>query len=105
MAFILGLYSDSSVKCFETTIPSLRTAFGRLGPQGRFRCRLPAVPLAPGHYCVDVGLYPPDWGYVYDYHWHMHPLAIVADERAYHGQGGVVALQPSWAIDTDASTG
>ena len=96
MAFILGIYTDASVKCFETTIPSLRAAFGSLSDTGSFRCNIPAVPLQPGRYYVDVGLYPCDWAYVYDYHWRMHPLTIVGDNQVAVMQAGFLALETSW---------
>ena len=28
--------------------------------------------LSAGRYYVNLGLYPIDWSYVYDYHWQMH---------------------------------
>jgi lipopolysaccharide transport system ATP-binding protein len=102
MAFILGIYSESNIKCFETTIPSLRAAFGPLAGTGRFRCQIPALPLLSGRYFVDVGLYPSDWSYVYDYHWRMHPLRVVTDAPAVGAQGGVIALQFSWAAEPAA---
>ena len=103
MAFIFGIYTEAGVKCFESTIPSLRAAFGPLGTQGRFRCQSPKVPLQAGRYFVDVGLYPSDWSYVFDYHWRMHPVTIVADEHLMHTHGGVIALELNWSSNTSTN--
>jgi lipopolysaccharide transport system ATP-binding protein len=97
MACILGIYTETGVKCFETSVPSLRAAFGSLSERGRFRCQLPAVPLQPGRYYVDVGLYPPDWSYLLDYHWQMHEFRIASAEDRGTTSSGVVSLQPTWS--------
>jgi lipopolysaccharide transport system ATP-binding protein len=97
MAFILGIYNEAGVKCFETHIASLRGTFGPLAEKGRFTCDLPTVPLQPGRYYVNVGLYPPDWSYLFDYHWQMHDLLVVNVDDGSQGASGVVALQASWS--------
>jgi lipopolysaccharide transport system ATP-binding protein len=96
MTLLLGIYTDTGVKCFETSIASLRAAFGPLSTAGQFRCQLPALPLQPGRYFVNVGLYPTDWAYVYDYHWQMHDFEIVHVDDVRSGSTGMLALQPTW---------
>jgi lipopolysaccharide transport system ATP-binding protein len=96
MTLLLGIYTDTGVKCFETSIASLRDAFGPLSTAGQFRCQLPALPLQPGRYFVNVGLYPTDWAYVYDYHWQMHDFEIVHVDDVRSGSTGMLALQPTW---------
>jgi len=98
MAFILGIYNDANVKCFETTIPSLRDALGQIEETGRFRCYLPQMPLMVGHYAVNVGLYPLDWSYLYDYHWQMHTFDITSRHQHAFEADGIVALQPTWTV-------
>ena len=99
MAFILGFYNEANVKCYETTILSLRALVGELQETGTFRCNLPEVPLMPGRYNVNVGLYPTDWSYLYDYHWRIHSIDVTS--RRYMGRSdasGIVALQPIWSV-------
>jgi lipopolysaccharide transport system ATP-binding protein len=95
----LAIHNEAHVKCFETIIPSVRAAFGPLGERGRLVCRFPTLPLIAGRYYIDPGLYPTDWGYVYDYHWQMHNVTIV-DEGELHAQvSGVAALHPEWSTE------
>jgi lipopolysaccharide transport system ATP-binding protein len=41
--------------------------------------------LAPGEYAVDLGVYPADWAYAYDYHWRAHRLRV-------SGEGGAAGV-------------
>lgn len=94
----LGIYNEAHVKCFETIVPSARAAFGPLDEQGRLRCHLPALALLGGRYYVNVGLYPTDWAYVYDYHWQMHTFFVASDDETTAAVSGVVALHPVWSV-------
>jgi lipopolysaccharide transport system ATP-binding protein len=98
MIVSLAIFNEADVKCFETIVPSVRAAFGAPAAQGRLRCYLPELPLLPGRYYVNVGLYPVDWSYIYDYHWQMHPLEVVDTARATAQVSGVVSLQPTWSL-------
>jgi lipopolysaccharide transport system ATP-binding protein len=93
----LTIINEAHVKCFESIIPSLSAAFGPLAPQGCLRCYLPELPLLPGRYYVNVGLYPSGWGYIYDYHWQMHALDIGDQGRPQSNVSGVLSLQPIWS--------
>lgn len=97
LAVILGVYSDTNVKCFETYILSACTTFGSLAAHGNFRCYLPVLPLLPGQYYINVGLYPVDWSFIYDYHWDMHTLSISPKNKAPSDVSGVVSLEPVWS--------
>jgi lipopolysaccharide transport system ATP-binding protein len=101
MALILGIYSESNNKCFETAIPSLSAAFGPTTEEGSFTCRLPELPLLPGRYYINVGLYPIDWDYLYDYHWQMHELRIVNEVDQPNSDTGVISLHPVWSLSHD----
>jgi lipopolysaccharide transport system ATP-binding protein len=98
MALILGIYSETNVKCFETTIDSTLATFGDLSAEGKLSCHLPGLPLLAGRYYVDIGLYPTDWSYVYDYHWHMHVLHIESRDGVLPGVSGVVSVKPIWSV-------
>ena len=71
VACTLGIVSDAQVKCFEAGIPSIRTIFGSLSAHQTIRCEITALPLLAGRYFINIGLYPTDWAYFYDFHWQM----------------------------------
>ena len=98
LALSLGIFSQTHVKCFEINVPSTSAVFGPLADRGTIRCHFPTLPLLPERYYVNVGLYPPDYDYVYDYHWNMHPLDIVSDGGAHGKVSGVVSLSPVWSL-------
>ncbi|MBA2485220.1 MAG: Wzt carbohydrate-binding domain-containing protein, partial [Nitrospira sp.] len=76
MACTVGIFSDSQVKCWEAAIPSLEGVLGPVKSKHSIRFELASLPLVPGRYFLNLGLYPLDWGYLYDRHWQMHPLNI-----------------------------
>src|SRR5690606_37155337 len=45
------------------------------------RLQLEDLPLTPGDYDVEVGLYPPDWRYAYDYHWDAYRVTVSGSSR------------------------
>jgi lipopolysaccharide transport system ATP-binding protein len=98
LALILGIFNETNMKCFETYIPSIRQAFGRLDERGFLRCYLPELPMLPGSYYVNVGLWPTDWSYIYDYHWQMHPLMMLSEKEMPANVNGVIMVRPNWSI-------
>ncbi|HJZ50373.1 MAG TPA: ABC transporter ATP-binding protein [Roseiflexaceae bacterium] len=101
MIVSLGVFSEAHIKCFEEIIPSVDAVFGRPTERGALRCSLPELPLMPGRYYVNVGLYPTDWAYVFDYHWQLHMIDITAAASALPNASGVVALHPVWSAGTN----
>ena len=102
LALSLGIYSETNVKCFETIIHSTKAIFGPLADWGTLRCHLPALPLLAGCYHINVGLYPLDWEYVYDYHWQMHPLLITSRDEPPSEISGVISIRPTWSLLTES---
>jgi lipopolysaccharide transport system ATP-binding protein len=98
LALILGIFNETNMKCFETYIPSIRQAFGRLDERGFLRCYLPELPMLPGSYYVNVGLWPTDCSYIYDYHWQMHPLMMLSEKEMPANVNGVIMVRPNWSI-------
>lgn len=98
MALLLGIYSETNVKCFETYIPSASATFGPLTKHGSFDCHFRELPLLPGLYYITVGLYPTDWSYIYDYHWQMHSLHVMSKNGIHSGVSGIISLCPVWSI-------
>jgi lipopolysaccharide transport system ATP-binding protein len=99
MACVVGIFNENNyTKCFETYIPSVQTAAGTLSEGGSIRCRLPQVPLVPARYYIDVGLFPPDWSFVYDHHQAMHPLQVMDESGIPADVSGVLMVRPDWAV-------
>jgi lipopolysaccharide transport system ATP-binding protein len=99
MNVLLGIYTDSNLKCFETHIDSTRSAFGQPAKRGCYRCRFQTIPLLPGHYFVNVGFYPLDWTYTYDYHWQQHDLFVHSSgDEADKTSTGIISLKPRWSF-------
>ncbi len=97
MALTLGVFSETNVKCFESTIPSVGSALGAPRSRGVFRCQIPQVALQPGMYFVNVGLYPTNWDYVFDYHWQMHTMRVTEPAGNPPGLSGVLMVHPEWS--------
>jgi len=102
MAVTAGIFSEMNVKCFETFVSSVKATFGCLAHRGSFRCLLPKVPLSPGRYYINVGLYPTNWNYVYDYHWQMHMLHVVPANGRPLDTSGFIYMHPSWSVLTES---
>ncbi|MEO7859560.1 MAG: ABC transporter ATP-binding protein [Nitrospirales bacterium] len=100
MAFTLGIFSDTHVKCSEVTIASIHDLFGQTSDSGTIQCEFGPLPLLPGTYFLNVGFYPTDWSHAFDYHWQMHPLHLTGDAVAYRGTTGIVALSPHCSMKT-----
>ena len=100
MAFTLGIFSDTHVKCSEVTIASTQNLFGQISHSGTIRCEFGPLPLLPGTYFLNVGFYPTDWSRAFDYHWQMHPIYLTGDSTAYRGVSGIVALDSHCSMKT-----
>jgi lipopolysaccharide transport system ATP-binding protein len=101
-AIILKIENVLHINCFENHILSARSMLGPLPEKGCFSCTLPELPLLPGRYYVDVGLYPTNWDYTFDFHWHMHILDVVSRDGELSDISGIVSVQPAWSVLTHA---
>jgi lipopolysaccharide transport system ATP-binding protein len=97
LALLVGIYNETHVKCFEASISSMASTFGTLSPEGTITCTIKSLPLLAGQYFVNVGLYPTDWSFIYDYQWQMHPFHIYRPERERAQISGVVAIEATWS--------
>lgn len=102
VAINLGIFTSNNFKCFEVSIPSLLSRLGPLGKQGFLRCHIRGLPLLPGRYYINLGLYPTSWEYIYDYHWQMHSLEVQTGKTNNLGVSGVVSLDYSFSLETDS---
>jgi lipopolysaccharide transport system ATP-binding protein len=98
LACTIGIFSETHVKCFEAVIASMRSAFGTVHAHSLLQCKVKSLPLLSGTYFVNVGLFPTDWSFVYDFQWQMHPFRIVSGSIPILNAAGVVALQTEWVV-------
>jgi len=96
LALILEIRSDGNVKCIETFITSAKRELGEIAEKGIIQCHFPEMPLSGGLYHIDIGLFPTDWSFIYDYHWQMHSLNIVDAHGPIPNTRGVVRVRPNW---------
>jgi lipopolysaccharide transport system ATP-binding protein len=76
----------------------MKTTFGAVQHHSLLQCKIESLPLLPGTYFVNVGLFPTDWSFVYDFHWQMHPFTLISAETPGMNAAGVVSLQTEWAV-------
>ena len=100
-ACTVGIYSDAQVKCFESAIPSVQAISSSASAHQIIRCEMRVLPLLAGCYFINVALYPTDWAYRYDFHWHMYPLQIQSNDRPTGSYTtGMVSIDTRWALKT-----
>jgi lipopolysaccharide transport system ATP-binding protein len=97
VACSIGIFNEEKVKCFERPMNSLREAFGAPSEHQAIRCEIRNLPLKPGYYFVNVGLFPKDWSYMYDYHWQMHSFYVKEAGSSAIETTGVLALDTRWS--------
>jgi len=44
--------------------------------RGKIALQIERLDLADGRYFVEVGIFPQDWSFAYDYHWHVYPFEV-----------------------------
>jgi lipopolysaccharide transport system ATP-binding protein len=98
MACLVSIFSENYTKCFETFIPSVHSALGKLPERGSIRCHLPEVPLVPARYYLAVGLFPTDWSFAYDQHEWMHTLHVMNESGIQADVAGVLMVRPDWSV-------
>jgi lipopolysaccharide transport system ATP-binding protein len=98
VACSIGIFNDAKLKCYERPMNSIREVFGALSQHQIIRCEIRSLPLRPGYYFVNVGLFPNDWSYMYDYHWQMHSFQVEDHGFGNEDTTGVMALETRWAV-------
>ena len=96
MALTLAIFNELNVKCFENQIASVNDDLGPLKEIGSFYCKIPQLHLLPSAYYINVGLYPVNWDYIFDFHYQMHVINILNGKGKDSGVSGVVSLNPEW---------
>jgi lipopolysaccharide transport system ATP-binding protein len=61
----------------------------------RLQCHIPALPLQAGRYYANVGLFPLDYEFMYDYHWQMHSFQVLGQTT---NLSGIVSVDPVWKL-------
>ena len=98
MACLVTIFNENHTKCFETFIPSVHSASGKLSERGSIRCHLPEVPLVPAQYYIAAGLFPTDWSFAYDHHGQIHMLHVMNENGISANVSGVLMVRPEWTV-------
>lgn len=101
-AFVIGMYTEMDVKCFETYMESLSTVLNTTDRQGTVRCIFPQLPLRPGRYYINLGLRPKEQSYLYDYYWKMHSFTVTGPAEKGYWNSGPVSLEPVLSLVEDS---
>jgi lipopolysaccharide transport system ATP-binding protein len=96
--FNVVITRDRQVCCAVNT--NGETEAMALSGNGRFILEFDRLDLVNGLYHVDVGIHARDWSYAYDYHWHLYPLQITANDGGHKG-----VLRPPFRWRLDPSSG
>jgi lipopolysaccharide transport system ATP-binding protein len=62
--------------CYDTSSDGEGLALGHVSEPVDVRLSFEELGLLPGEYWVDVGVYPADWEYAYDYHWRAYTFRV-----------------------------
>jgi lipopolysaccharide transport system ATP-binding protein len=73
--FSVSISHEDGRVCFDSNTANSELILNREG-RGTLTLQIDRLDLSGGQYFVDVGLYPQDWAYAYDYHWHVYPLEV-----------------------------
>jgi lipopolysaccharide transport system ATP-binding protein len=81
--------------CAEcTSVGALR--LGRMEGPRTVTLTLDRLDLRPDEYVLDVGVYPSDWAYAYDFHSHAYPLLVTGEA----GGEGVLRPPHRWSTQS-----
>lgn len=78
--FSISVSREDGFLCIDTNTAAQGLKLPVIEQSGRIVLHIERLDLAGGRYFVDVGIYEQEWTYGYDYHWHVYPLEIRAQE-------------------------
>ena len=84
--------ATDDVLCFESSTEAGGLRLGRVTDPTRVLLAIDRLDLLPGDYLLDLGVYPPDWAFAYDFHWHAYELRVVGPP----GEQGVFSPPHRW---------
>ncbi len=97
--FTLGIYREDGLKCYDTNTESDLVPVGSVEGESMISLTIGSLDLLSGSYYVDVGIYPRDWSYIYDYQWRAYQLFVTSTG----GDTGVFRPPHRWKrISNDA---
>lgn len=97
--FSVAISDRKHQDCFDTSTEAEGVLLPRLVGRGKIALRLGRLDLNRGEYFVNVGVYPSDWRYTYDYHWHVYPLNITSGTPS----SGILSPPRRWELAIDES--
>jgi lipopolysaccharide transport system ATP-binding protein len=95
--FEIIIKREDGVACFKSNTAAADLALPTGTGRGALTIDIARLDLAPGLYSVDVGVYPQDWSYAYDYHWQVYPLTVEPSMGRIH-TGGIIDPPSRWRV-------
>ena len=80
--------------CYDTSTQAEGIDIGRLAGEAVVELEFERLDLIAGEYALDVGIYPADWSYAYDFHDKAYPLRVVGSES----DSGVFRPPHRWRV-------
>ena len=85
---------EDELTVYDTSTDGEGVALGRVADQVGVRVAFQELPLLPGEYWVDVGVFRGDWEYAYDYHWRVYRFRVIGSAH----DNGVFRPQHRWEL-------
>ena len=90
--FLVSITQEDGSICFETSTEKYDMAPQQVQGNGMISLQIERLDLANGHYFVEVGVFPKDWSFAYDYHWHVYSFEI----RGASATKGIISPPHRW---------
>jgi len=92
--FLVTLTKEDGFVCHESSTQASGMILPVLQGKGKLSLQYERMDLAGGRYYVEVGVYPSNWEFTYDYHWHVYPFNV----RATSNEKGVFSPPHHWEL-------
>ncbi len=95
--FMVSVHNAEGEVCSELSTAAEGIEVPTTHRPGKISLNLERLDLTQGEYFVDVGAYPSDWRYAYDFHWRAYSFQV----RSAHEQKGVLSPPHTWQHSED----
>jgi len=91
--FVVTLTKEDGAICFDTDTETSGSSLQTIAGKGAISLQFDRLDLAGGVYYVEVGAFPSDWSFAYDYHWHVYSFIVQSSDRG----KGILSPPRHWA--------
>jgi lipopolysaccharide transport system ATP-binding protein len=80
--FSITISREDGQPCLDINTADMNISIDIIDGQGNIKLNIDRLDLSTGKYFINVGLYEKDWSYAYDYHWHVYPFTVQAENNS-----------------------